>query len=179
MPVCSARLTLPQNKWMGQIFNISQNHIQQDKQTKKTKQNRENNIKKQKNNSPPTPPKKKKKALELPRPPEWEGDTRLSPFPSWLSYIPYQEQLLCLVLLKEVVFFSRFFWVSFGFLGLFSRFFLGFPGDFFIFGLTKNPFGDYFLFFLKQIQVWLRGLWVYMFFWIYRVYRLLRFFLGQ
>ena len=24
-------------------------------------------------------------------PAEWEGDNRLSPFPSWLSYIPYQE----------------------------------------------------------------------------------------
>ena len=53
--------------------------------------------------------------------------------------------------------FSRFFWVSFGFLGLFSRKFSGFPSDFFIFGLSfSGPFGDYVFMFsgvLKQIQV--------------------------
>ena len=44
------------------------------------------------------------------QPPEWEGD-RLSPFPSWLSYIPYQEAVFCPCLDNKD-------WVKAGFLPL-------------------------------------------------------------
>lgn len=45
------------------------------------------------------------------QPPEWEGDKRLSPFPSWLSYIPYQEAVFCPCLDNKD-------WVKAGFLPL-------------------------------------------------------------
>lgn len=50
--------------------------------------------------------------LVLPSQPiEWEGDKRLSPFPAWLSYIPYQEAVFCPCLDNKD-------WVKAGFLPL-------------------------------------------------------------
>eukprot|EP00438_Fugacium_kawagutii_P036163 Skav223759 [mRNA] locus=scaffold4249:3944:7789:- [translate_table: standard] len=54
------------------------------------------------------------------QPPEWEGDKRLSPFPSWLSYIPYQETAMqyAFEILKNMIFPDHLDWVKAGFLPL-------------------------------------------------------------